>query len=167
VATRSIPHGEFDDWPISLGERIFLDMHKERRRVPAALMNNFAIADLDRPAIRRAAGKEISSMPSCSPASSRLARSPVNGRITRATSILDYIFPGNWPCPILAADDLAEVDVTHDGLGAARAMPRASRGIHEEAAHDLSRGFSRGHAADNIVNPRQAAAARKQANVGS
>ena len=43
--------GEFDDG--RLGE-IFIDMHKEGAAF-RAMMNNFAIADLARPAVRRAA----------------------------------------------------------------------------------------------------------------
>ena len=43
--------GEYEDG--ALGE-IFIDMHKEGAAF-RSLMNNFAIADLDRPAIRRAA----------------------------------------------------------------------------------------------------------------
>jgi len=75
-----------------------------------------------------------------------------NDRITNATSILDYIFR-ELAVSYLGRDDLAEADVTHDGLGrgagdATRAEPAP---FTSEAAQIISRGFSRGQLPDNIV----------------
>ncbi len=61
-----------------------------KARPSAALMNNFRHRDLARPAIRRAARKNMST-PSPSPASSRRASFRAT-TIKNATSILDYIF---------------------------------------------------------------------------
>ena len=52
----------------------------------------------------------------------------------------------------LGRDDLAEVDVTHDGLGrGAGDATREPAEFTEEAAQLISRGFSRGQLPDNIV----------------
>ena len=76
-----------------------------------------------------------------------------NDRITKATSILDYIFR-ELAVSYLAREDLAEIDdhVSHDGLGKgeSEAAP-APAAIPEEAAQIISRGFSRGQLPDNIV----------------
>jgi ribonucleoside-diphosphate reductase alpha chain len=75
-----------------------------------------------------------------------------NDKITRATSILDYIFR-ELAVSYLGREDLAEADVTHDGLG--RGAGDATRGetatFSTEAAQLISRGFSRGQLPDNIV----------------
>ena len=74
-----------------------------------------------------------------------------NDRITRATSILDYIFR-ELAVSYLGRDDLAEVDVSHDGLGrGAGDATRQPAPFTEEAAQIISRGFSRGQLPDNIV----------------
>ena len=74
-----------------------------------------------------------------------------NDRITKATSILDYIFR-ELAVSYLGRDDLAEVDVTHDGLGrGAGDGTREPAAFTEEAAQIISRGFSRGQLPDNIV----------------
>ena len=52
----------------------------------------------------------------------------------------------------LGRDDLAEADVTHDGLGrGAGDGTRETAEFTEEAAQLISRGFSRGQLPDNIV----------------
>jgi ribonucleoside-diphosphate reductase alpha chain len=68
------------------------------------------------------------------------------------TSILDYIFR-ELAVSYLGRDDLAEVDVTHDGLGrgAADGTRTEPAPFTEEAAQIISRGFSRGQLPDNIV----------------
>ncbi|MGD1934431.1 MAG: vitamin B12-dependent ribonucleotide reductase, partial [Candidatus Phaeomarinobacter sp.] len=77
-----------------------------------------------------------------------------NDQITRATSILDYIFR-ELAVSYLAREDLAELgDVTHDGLG--RGLGDGIERSHgqplpDEAAQLISRGFSRGQIPDNIV----------------
>ncbi len=140
--------GEFEDG--SLGE-IFIDMHKEGAAF-RSLMNNFAISvslglqygvPLDEYAdafvfTRFEPAGEVTG----------------NDRITKATSILDYIFR-ELAVSYLGRDDLAEIeDVSHDGLGrgagdATREAP--STAFTQEAAQIISRGFSRGQLPDNIV----------------
>lgn len=74
-----------------------------------------------------------------------------NDRIRRATSILDYIFR-ELAVSYLGRDDLAEADVTHDGLGrGAGDATRDANEISDEAAQFISRGFSRGQLPANIV----------------
>ncbi len=86
------------------------DLHRHaqgRRRLPLA-DEQLRHRDLDRPAIRRAAGR-VSSTPSSSPASSRPATVTGNDPIRRATSILDYIFR-ELAVSYLGRDDLAEIE---------------------------------------------------------
>ncbi|MBU4569184.1 MAG: hypothetical protein KJ833_09505 [Alphaproteobacteria bacterium] len=138
--------GEFDDG--SLGE-IFIDMHKEGAAF-RSLMNNFAISvslglQYGVPLEEYADGLVFSRF---DPAGAVTG----NDRITNATSILDYIFR-ELAVSYLGRDDLAEADVTHDGLGrgagdATRSEPAA---FSSEAAQFISRGFSRGQLPDNIV----------------
>ena len=76
-----------------------------------------------------------------------------NDRITKATSILDYIFR-ELAVSYLGREDLAEVceTVSHDGLGKGESeVSRTPADLPEEAAQIISRGFSRGQLPDNIV----------------
>jgi len=138
--------GEFEDG--SLGE-IFIDMHKEGAAF-RSLMNNFAIAT----SIGLQYGVPLEEFADAFVFTRFEPAGAVTGndRITRATSILDYIFR-ELAVSYLGRDDLAEVDVTHDGLGrgagdATRTQPAP---FTEEAAQIISRGFSRGQLPDNIV----------------
>ncbi|MFT5775413.1 hypothetical protein [Hyphomonas sp.] len=137
--------GEFDDG--HLGE-IFLDMHKEGAAF-RSLMNNFAIAT----SIGLQYGVPLEEFVDAFVFTRFEPAGQVTGndRITRATSILDYIFR-ELAVSYLGRDDLAEVDVTHDGLGrGAGDATREPAAFTEEAAQIISRGFSRGHLPDNIV----------------
>jgi ribonucleoside-diphosphate reductase alpha chain len=137
--------GEFDDG--ALGE-IFIDMHKEGAAF-RSLMNNFAIAT----SIGLQYGVPLEEFVDAFVFTRFEPAGAVTGndRITRATSILDYIFR-ELAVSYLGRDDLAEVDVTHDGLGrGAGDGTRESAEFTEEAAQLISRGFSRGQLPDNIV----------------
>ena len=137
--------GEFDDG--QLGE-IFLDMHKEGAAF-RSLMNNFAIAT----SIGLQYGVPLEEFVDAFVFTRFEPAGQVTGndRITRATSILDYIFR-ELAVSYLGRDDLAEVDVTHDGLGrGAGDATREPAAFTEEAAQLISRGFSRGQLPDNIV----------------
>tara|TARA_R110001599_G_scaffold32971_4_gene107406 strand:+ start:1179 stop:3419 length:2241 start_codon:yes stop_codon:yes gene_type:complete len=137
--------GEFDDG--HLGE-IFLDMHKEGAAF-RSLMNNFAIAT----SIGLQYGVPLEEFVDAFVFTRFEPAGQVTGndRITRATSILDYIFR-ELAVSYLGRDDLAEVDVTHDGLGrGAGDATREPAEFTDEAAQIISRGFSRGHLPDNIV----------------
>ena len=140
--------GEFDDG--SLGE-IFLDMHKEGAAF-RSLMNNFAIAV----SLGLQYGVPLEEYVDAFVFTRFEPAGDVTGndRISRATSILDYIFR-ELAVSYLAREDLAELgDVTHDGLGRGvedgiektQAQP-----LPDEAAHLISRGYSRGQIPDNIV----------------
>jgi ribonucleoside-diphosphate reductase alpha chain len=140
--------GEFDDG--SLGE-IFLDMHKEGAAF-RSLMNNFAIAV----SLGLQYGVPLEEYVDAFVFTRFEPAGEVTGndQITRATSILDYIFR-ELAVSYLARDDLAELgDVSHDGLGRgledgiekSQAQP-----LPDEAAHLISRGYSRGQIPDNIV----------------
>ena len=140
--------GEFDDG--SLGE-IFLDMHKEGAAF-RSLMNNFAIAV----SLGLQYGVPLEEYVDAFVFTRFEPAGDVTGndQITRATSILDYIFR-ELAVSYLAREDLAELgDVTHDGLGRgiedgiekSQAQP-----LPDEAAHLISRGYSRGQIPDNIV----------------
>ena len=138
--------GEFDDG--SLGE-IFIDMHKEGAAF-RSLMNNFAISV----SLGLQYGVPLEEYVDAFVFTRFEPAGEVTGndRITRATSILDYIFR-ELAVSYLAREDLAEADVTHDGLGrgagdATRPQPAA---FTTEAAQLISRGFSRGQLPDNIV----------------
>ena len=140
--------GEFDDG--SLGE-IFIDMHKEGAAF-RSLMNNFAIAV----SLGLQYGVPLEEYIDAFVFTRFEPAGEVTGndQITRATSILDYIFR-ELAVSYLAREDLAELgDVTHDGLGRgledgiekSQAQP-----LPDEAAHLISRGYSRGQIPDNIV----------------
>jgi len=138
--------GEFDDG--SLGE-IFIDMHKEGAAF-RSLMNNFAISV----SLGLQYGVPLEEYADAFVFTRFEPAGAVTGndRITNATSILDYIFR-ELAVSYLGRDDLAEADVTHDGLG--RGAGDATRGepapFTSEAAQFISRGFSRGQLPDNIV----------------
>jgi len=140
--------GEFDDG--SLGE-IFIDMHKEGAAF-RSLMNNFAIAV----SLGLQYGVPLEEYVDAFVFTRFEPAGEVTGndQITRATSILDYIFR-ELAVSYLARDDLAELgDVTHDGLG--RGLEDGIEKSHaqplpDEAAHLISRGYSRGQIPDNIV----------------
>ncbi|KCZ57213.1 hypothetical protein HY29_00375 [Hyphomonas beringensis] len=137
--------GEFEDG--SLGE-IFLDMHKEGAAF-RSLMNNFAIAT----SIGLQYGVPLEEYVDAFVFTRFEPAGAVTGndRITKATSILDYIFR-ELAVSYLGRDDLAEVDVTHDGLGRGEGdATRQPAAFTEEAAQIISRGFSRGQLPDNIV----------------
>jgi len=137
--------GEFDDG--ALGE-IFIDMHKEGAAF-RSLMNNFAIAT----SIGLQYGVPLEEFVDAFVFTRFEPAGAVTGndRITKATSILDYIFR-ELAVSYLGRDDLAEVDVTHDGLGrGAGDGTREPAEFTEEAAQLISRGFSRGQLPDNIV----------------
>ena len=140
--------GEFDDG--SLGE-IFIDMHKEGAAF-RSLMNNFAIAV----SLGLQYGVPLEEYIDAFVFTRFEPAGEVTGndRISRATSILDYIFR-ELAVSYLAREDLAELgDVTHDGLGRgledgiekSQAQP-----LPDEAAHLISRGYARGQIPDNIV----------------
>jgi ribonucleoside-diphosphate reductase alpha chain len=138
--------GEYDDGEV--GE-IFIDMHKEGAAF-RSLMNNFAIAI----SIGLQYGVPLDEFVDAfvftrfEPA----GRVTGNDSIRSATSILDYIFR-ELAVSYLDRKDLANADpdaLHADGLG---------RGEADEAAADaplpvskfISKGFSRGHAPDNLV----------------
>jgi len=139
--------GEFDDG--ALGE-IFIDMHKEGAAF-RSLMNNFAIAI----SIGLQYGVPLDEFVDAFVFTRFEPAGEVTGndRITKATSILDYIFR-ELAVSYLDRTDLAEIadGVTHDGLG--RGLEDGTRQPVEltaEAAKVISRGFSRGQLPDNIV----------------
>ncbi len=139
--------GEFDDG--ALGE-IFIDMHKEGAAF-RSLMNNFAIAI----SIGLQYGVPLDEFVDAFVFTRFEPAGDVTGndRITKATSILDYIFR-ELAVSYLDRTDLAEIadGVTHDGLG--RGLEDGTRQPAEltaEAAKVISRGFSRGQLPDNIV----------------
>ena len=140
--------GEFDDG--SLGE-IFIDMHKEGAAF-RSLMNNFAIAV----SLGLQYGVPLEEYVDAFVFTRFEPAGEVTGndQITRATSILDYIFR-ELAVSYLAREDLAELgDVTHDGLG--RGLEDGieksdAQPLPDEAAHLISRGYSRGQIPDNIV----------------
>lgn len=140
--------GEFDDG--ALGE-IFIDMHKEGAAF-RSLMNNFAIAT----SIGLQYGVPLDEFVDAFVFTRFEPAGEVTGndRITKATSILDYIFR-ELAVSYLAREDLAEIgdNVSHDGLG--RGLEDGTRdtpaGLTGEAAKVISRGFSRGQLPDNIV----------------
>ena len=89
-----------------------------------------------------------------------------NDRITKATSILDYIFR-ELAISYLRRDDLAELgdDVSHDGLGRGLkdGTREAPQPLPDEAVQFISRGFSRGQLPDNIVILERKRAERNEA----
>jgi ribonucleoside-diphosphate reductase alpha chain len=139
--------GEFEDG--ALGE-IFIDMHKEGAAF-RSLMNNFAISV----SLGLQYGVPLEEYVDAFVFTRFEPAGDVTGndRIRRATSILDYIFR-ELAVSYLGRNDLAEADVTHDGLG--RGAGDATRSPPDnffpgEAAQLISRGFSRGQIPDNIV----------------
>lgn len=140
--------GEFDDG--LLGE-IFIDMHKEGAAF-RSLMNNFAIAV----SLGLQYGVPLEEYVDAFVFTRFEPAGEVTGndQITRATSLLDYIFR-ELAVSYLAREDLAELgDVTHDGLG--RGLEDGIEKSHgqplpDEAAQLISRGYSRGQIPDNIV----------------
>ncbi|MEO1787093.1 MAG: hypothetical protein AAFR41_08745 [Pseudomonadota bacterium] len=140
--------GEFDDG--SLGE-IFLDMHKEGAAF-RSLMNNFAIAI----SIGLQYGVPLEEFVDAFVYTRFEPAGDVTGndRISKATSILDYIFR-ELGVSYLGREDLAEIgDASHDGLG--RGLrdgidQPSSQPLTAEAAQLISRGFSRGQVPDNLV----------------
>lgn len=140
--------GEFEDG--ALGE-IFIDMHKEGAAF-RSLMNNFAIAI----SIGLQYGVPLDEYVDAFVFTRFEPAGTVTGndRITKATSILDYIFR-ELAVSYLDREDLAEIDetVSHDGLG--RGLMDGTRTppaeLSAEAAKVISRGFSRGQLPDNIV----------------
>ncbi len=140
--------GEFEDG--SLGE-IFIDMHKEGAAF-RSLMNNFAIAV----SLGLQYGVPLEEYVDAFVFTRFEPAGDVTGndRITRATSILDYIFR-ELGVSYLQREDLAELgDATHDGLGRGEddgIVRSDSVPIEGEVAHFISRGFSRGQLPNNIV----------------
>ncbi len=137
--------GEFDQG--SLGE-IFIDMHKEGAAF-RSLMNNFAISV----SLGLQYGVPLEEYVDAFVFTRFEPAGDVTGndRITRATSILDYIFR-ELAVSYLGREDLAEADVTHDGLGrGAGDATRPAMELTDEAAQLISRGYSRGMLPENIV----------------
>ncbi len=139
--------GEFDEG--TLGE-IFIDMHKEGAAF-RSLMNNFAIAI----SIGLQYGVPLDEFVDAFVFTRFEPAGDVTGndRITKATSILDYIFR-ELAVSYLAREDLAELgdNVSHDGLGnGENETAREQASLPDEAAQIISRGFSRGQLPDNIV----------------
>ncbi len=139
--------GEFDDG--ALGE-IFIDMHKEGAAF-RSLMNNFAISI----SIGLQYGVPLEEYVDAFVFTRFEPAGDVTGndRITRATSILDYLFR-ELAISYLGREDLAEIgDATHDGLGRGLGdgIDKQPAPFTPEAAQLISRGFSRGQLPDNIV----------------
>lgn len=140
--------GEFEEG--LLGE-IFIDMHKEGAAF-RSLMNNFAIAV----SLGLQYGVPLEEYVDAfvftrfEPAGEVVG----NDQITRATSILDYIFR-ELGVSYLNRTDLIEIgDASHDGLGGGTSdgIKKAENApLTGEAAQLISRGFSRGQIPDNIV----------------
>ena len=139
--------GEFDEG--TLGE-IFIDMHKEGAAF-RSLMNNFAIAI----SMGLQYGVPLEEYVDAFVFTRFEPAGDVTGndRITKATSILDYIFR-ELAVSYLGREDLAEIceTVSHDGLGKGEnESVREQASLPDEAAQIISRGFSRGQLPDNIV----------------
>lgn len=140
--------GEFEEG--LLGE-IFIDMHKEGAAF-RSLMNNFAIAV----SLGLQYGVPLEEYVDAfvftrfEPAGEVVG----NDQITRATSILDYIFR-ELGVSYLNREDLIEIgDASHDGLGGGTSdglKKTDNAPLTGEAAQLISRGFSRGQIPDNIV----------------
>ncbi|MEM6947765.1 MAG: hypothetical protein AAF486_06710 [Pseudomonadota bacterium] len=142
--------GEFEDG--DLGE-IFIDMHKEGAAF-RSMMNNFAISV----SLGLQYGVPLDEYVDAFVFTRFEPAGDVTGndRITKATSILDYIFR-ELAVSYLGREDLAENhdDVSHDGLGRGvqgdGTREAAGQALSDEAAQIISRGFSRGQLPDNIV----------------
>jgi ribonucleoside-diphosphate reductase alpha chain len=143
--------GEYDDG--ELGE-IFLDMHKEGAAF-RSLMNNFAIAI----SIGLQYGVPLEEFVDAFVFTRFEPAGPVTGNDTvrSATSILDYIFRELGVSYLgrrdLATGDPGELNADGLGLGKAAAMDDgAAEDVGPQpASRFISRGFSRGAAADNLV----------------
>ena len=152
--------GEFDDG--ALGE-IFIDMHKEGAAF-RSMMNNFAIAV----SLGLQYGVPLDEYVDAFVFTRFEPAGEVTGndRITKATSILDYIFR-ELAISYLRRDDLAELgdDVSHDGLGRGLkdGTREAPQPLPDEAVQFISRGFSRGQLPDNIVILERKRAERNEA----
>jgi ribonucleoside-diphosphate reductase alpha chain len=152
--------GEFNDG--ALGE-IFIDMHKEGAAF-RSLMNNFAIAV----SLGLQYGVPLDEYVDAFVFTRFEPAGEVTGndRITKATSILDYIFR-ELAISYLAREDLAELgdDVSHDGLGRGLrdGTREAPQPLPDEAVQFISRGFSRGQLPDNIVILERKRAEREEA----
>ncbi|GJL97620.1 MAG: hypothetical protein DHS20C06_14370 [Hyphobacterium sp.] len=134
--------GEFDSG--ELGE-IFIDMHKEGAAF-RSLMNNFAIAI----SIALQYGVPLEEFVDAFVFTRFEPAGDVEGNdsIRHATSILDYLFR-ELAVSYLGRDDLAEVtpDMT-GGIGRGVANEKT---LQEDALRYISKGFSRGQLADNVV----------------
>lgn len=150
--------GEFDDG--ELGE-IFIDMHKEGAAF-RSVMNNFAIAI----SIGLQYGVPLEEYVDAFLSTRFEPAGAVTGNdsITRATSVLDYIFR-ELAVSYLGRDDLAAQDLDDLNRDGTRTPPEASN----DAIRFMSKGFSRGALPDNLLTlPSRAAreAARGGASGG-
>ena len=140
--------GEYDDG--ELGE-IFIDMHKEGAAF-RSLMNNFAIAI----SIGLQYGVPLDEFVDAFVFTRFEPAGAVDGndQVRSATSILDYLFR-ELGISYLGRDDLANRDpdaLNADGLGRGKADAlEASEPEPPSLAHFISKGFSRGHAPDNLL----------------
>jgi ribonucleoside-diphosphate reductase alpha chain len=134
--------GEFDDGEI--GE-IFIDMHKEGAAF-RSLMNNFAIAI----SIALQYGVPLEEYVDAF-VGTRFEPSGVvegNDSISRATSILDYLFR-ELAVSYLGRDDLAE---SEDEPFGERITDTGAPDQAQDASRFVSRGFARGSVPDNLVS---------------
>jgi ribonucleoside-diphosphate reductase alpha chain len=143
--------GEYDDG--ELGE-IFIDMHKEGAAF-RSLMNNFAIAI----SIGLQYGVPLDEFVDAFVFTRFEPAGPVTGNDTvkSATSILDYIFR-ELGVSYLGRRDLSNADPSElnaDGLGRGKDDGAEADALEDlgpqPASRFISRGFSRGAAADNLV----------------
>jgi ribonucleoside-diphosphate reductase alpha chain len=143
--------GEYDDG--ELGE-IFIDMHKEGAAF-RSLMNNFAIAI----SIGLQYGVPLDEFVDAFVFTRFEPAGPVTGNDTvkSATSILDYIFR-ELGVSYLGRGDLSNADpgeLNADGLGRGKNDGAEADALEalgpQPASRFISRGFSRGAAADNLV----------------
>ena len=135
--------GEYEDG--SLGE-IFIDMHKEGAAF-RSLMNNFAIAI----SIGLQYGVPLDEFVDAYVFTRFEPAGPVTGndRVRSATSILDYIFR-ELAISYLERNDLSNADpdaLNADGLGAGDSAPPEAM----PASQLISKGFTRGTSANNLV----------------
>jgi ribonucleoside-diphosphate reductase alpha chain len=136
--------GEFDDG--ELGE-IFIDMHKEGAAF-RSVMNNFAIAI----SIGLQYGVPLEEYVDAFVATrfEPAGRVAGNDRITRATSILDYIFR-ELAVSYLGREDLAQPEpdaLTRDGFDESGGEDSEGAG---DAVRFMSKGFSRGALPGNLL----------------
>ncbi len=134
--------GEFDDGEI--GE-IFIDMHKEGAAF-RSLMNNFAIAI----SIALQYGVPLEEYVDAFVGTRFEPSGAVEGNdsISRATSILDYLFR-ELAVSYLGREDLAETsDFAFSGAVTDTGAPEPA----QDASRFVSRGFARGSVPDNLVS---------------